>query len=207
MIKRKFVIKCLNKEICVNLLNKIVDEISIRWMKTEIKGNSLIIEALGLPYELKELHYEVNKLRNELEFNMKTYKEFKLHDLVSVSKVTVPVDTLIEALKLLGYKAEKTERGISTSAPLDKIIEIMKKMNEVNSSDIVRFRMPQSAKKLIMIIHALYDFSPEEIAEAMRENGIIEEGDFKYIMKEEWRKALAKLVKSLGVRFRGVQEA
>ena len=52
MKTRRFVIKCVSEEVCYELLNKITEEVSVRWMRTEVDGNKLIIEAIGLPYEL-----------------------------------------------------------------------------------------------------------------------------------------------------------
>jgi len=206
MMKRHFVIKCLSKDICINLLNKINEEISVRWLKTQVKDTSLIIEVVGMPYELRELKYEILSIKNSLEFYLKKHKEFKVEELVSKARVTVPLDALIEVLKLLGYNAERSEDGIRTDAPSEKIIETMIKMHEVYESDVVRFRLPHSAKKVIMVVHALYNIPPEEIIEIMKNLNLIEEGEFKYEIKEEWRKVVTKLVNSLNRLQEGAQE-
>ncbi len=197
MIKRRFVIKCSSKDVCVELLNKITEEISIRWMKTEIRGSSLIIEAVGMPYELKSLRYEIENLKGGIE--IKRYKggEYSIQDLFKAAKSTVPIDALTAALKLKGYQVEREGERLISNAPAEEVLSLINKMNEIYQNDEIRFKFPHGAKKIAMILHAIYDLTPEEIITLLKDEGVIVEGEFKYELKEEWQRALKKLVKSL----------
>jgi len=204
MKTRRFVIKCVSEEVCYELLNKITEEVSVRWMRTEVDGNKLIIEAIGLPYELKSLRYEIEELKRELESALMPYTKVHVDEFPKLAKVTVPFDALVEALKLLGYSA-KVEGGVLESdAPFEEVVELAKRIREAMSHDVVRFRLPHSAKKAVAVLSALYGVDPEEVVRIMEDRGYLELGDFKYELKEDWKKIIKELVKQLG-ELRGVE--
>ncbi|UXD22468.1 hypothetical protein IPA_05085 [Ignicoccus pacificus DSM 13166] len=214
MITRRFVIKCSSSDVCVELLNKIMEEISARWMKTQVKGNTLIIEAIGMPYELKSLRYEIENIKRGMEVERMKGGRYSVEDLVKGAKTTVPLDALLLALTLKGFKAKREGEYIITNAPGDTIIDVMRGMSEVLENDEVRFKLPSSAKKIVMVLHTVYDIDPERIIEIMKNYSIIEEADFGYRLKEEWRSALRRLVKlltsdewGLGRNERDIEEA
>ena len=197
MITRRFIIKCSSQDICIEMLNRITEEINARWLKTQVKGNVLSIEVLGLPYELKSLRHELEELKRCMELKRMKGGRYRLTDLVKSAKTTVPLDALLYALKLLGYKAMREEDYTVSDAPGEVIINLMKKMTEVLDNEIVRFKLPHSAKKVVMIVHAIYNMPPGRVVELMVEDGILEEREFKYVLRYKWEEVLRRLVKLL----------
>ncbi|NPA85342.1 MAG: DUF2067 domain-containing protein [Crenarchaeota archaeon] len=194
---RRFVIKCVNEEACYELLNKITEEVSVRWLKGEVEGNKLIIEALGFPYELKSLRYEIEELKREIESAAMPYTKVSIEELPKLAKVTVPVDALVEALRLLGYSARLEDNTLISDAPFSEVVEVMKKMREAMEDEVVRFRLPHSAKKAVAVLSAAYSLPPGAVVEAMEREGFIEPGDFKYEVREEWRRIIKRLSETL----------
>ena len=195
---RRFAIKCINKEVCYQLLDKITEEVSVRWMKTEVVDNMLLIEALGFPYELKGLRYEIEQLKKEIEASAMPYTSVSVDEFSKLARVSVPLDALAEALKLLGYSASVEGRTLRSDAPFGEVVELARRMKEIMDSDVVRFRLPHSLKKAVAAVSAAYGVSPDEVVEIMKREGLIEEGDFKYEPREEWRKAIKRLSELLG---------
>ncbi len=194
---RRFVIKCVNEEACYELLNKITEEISVRWMKTEVNGNKLLVEALGLPYELKSLRYEIEELKREIEARMMPRTKVRVEEFPKLAKVTVPMDALVEALKLMGYRATLESGWLEADAPFEEVVELAKMMKEVMDTDVVRFRLPYSAKKAVAVLSVVYGADPEEVVKMMEEEGFLEMGDFKYELREDWKKIIKHLSRTL----------
>ncbi|ABU81758.1 DUF2067 domain-containing protein [Ignicoccus hospitalis] len=194
---RRFVIKCINEEVCYELLHKISEEVSARWIKGEVDGNKLLIEALGFPYELKELRYEIEELKKEIESAMLPYTRVSVDELPKLTKAAVPIDALVEALKLLGYSAKVEGRTLVSDAPFEEVAALARKMKEIIDSEIVRFRLPHSMKKAVAVLSTVYGVNPEEVVNVMLREGLLEEGDFKYEQREEWRKVIKRVSERL----------
>ncbi len=198
MKTRRFVIKCINEEACLELLNKITEEVSALWMKTEVKKNQLLIEAIGMPYELKELRYQIEEIKKRIEMKYRPYVEIKASEFPKRAQVSVPLDALVEALKLMGYQASLDGDTLKVDADFEEVVEVAKKIKEIyDTSDVVRFRLPHSAKKAVAVISTALSLDPEEVVNALVDMGFLREGDFKYEIAKDWREMVREAVKVL----------
>ncbi len=196
---RRFVIKCINEEACLELLNKITEEVSAMWMKTEVKKNQLLIEALGMPYELKELRYQIEEIKKRIEMKYRPYVEIKVSEFPKRAQVSVPIDALVETLKLMGYQVSLDNNVLRVDADFDEVVEVAKKLKSVyDTSDVVRFRLPHTAKKAVAVVSTALSVDPEEVVRVLLDLGYLREGDFKYEIAKDWREMVKEAVKALG---------
>ncbi len=195
---RRFVIKCINEEACLELLNKITEEVSAMWMKTEVRKNQLLIEALGMPYELKELRYQIEEIKKRIEMRYRPYVEIKASEFPKRAQVSVPLDALVEALKLMGYQVSLEGDVLRVDADFEEVVDVARKIKEVyDTSDIVRFRLPHTAKKAVAVLSVTLSMEPEEVVNTLLEMGHLREGDFKYEIAKDWKEMVRETIKVL----------
>ena len=200
MRKRKFVVKCKSDELCLELLNKITENISSRFIKSEVKGNTLQLEVIGLPYELKEIKYEIEMLKREVErttLNESDYKYLKLDELGKTFRGTISLDVLINVLKLKGYSANVKDDKLYTNAPIQLIQEIIDRAQELYGDETVRFKLSSSAKRVILIFALAFERTPSEILEILKSNNLLEQSSFRYQLRENSEVVINKLMKLL----------
>ncbi len=195
IVKRRFVIKC--GDYCEELLNKIMENVKVGWMKAEIKGDSLHMEVRGLPYELRDVWYLIQDLKKEvLVTKGKGERSLDVVTISKLAKATAPLDALQIILNKMGYRARVEENTLITNAPIDTIIEITRKYFEIAQDEIVRFKVKgSSAKKFTIIASIILNMRPEEIINLALSLGLMREGDFKYELTKEWRQALKEIIR------------
>ncbi len=196
MRKRRLVIKCKTTEACLELLNKITEDVSSRFLKSEVKGNALHLEVLGMPYELKEIKYEIEALKKEIERKyLQGRKYVKIDEISKLFRGTISIDVLLKVLKFLGYPSWIEGGKLYTNAPMELLEEIIEKYVELQKDEVVRFKLSKSTKNVILTISLATGASPKEVLDAMVRENLVEEGPFRYQLKENAELVINKLMK------------
>ncbi|ALU12403.1 hypothetical protein EYM_03400 [Ignicoccus islandicus DSM 13165] len=196
MIKKRLVVKCRSNESCLELLNKITENVSSRFLKSEIKGNTLQLEVIGLPYELKEIKYDIEMLKKEIESkHIKGNKYIKLHELGKLFHGTISIEVLSTVLKSRGYYVEVDDDKLYTNAPMDIIEEIVKKSKEIQEDEVVKYKLSSAAKRVVITLSLITDTPPNEVIELLKSQGFLEQGSFRYQLKENANAVINKLMK------------
>ncbi len=195
IVKRRFVIKC--GEYCEDLLNKIMENLKVGWLKAEIKGNSIYLEVRGLPYELKDAWYLIQDLKREISLTKnKGERALDSSTISKLARATAPLDALQILLSQKGYRA-KVEGGVLiTSAPMDLVVELTRKYFELSQDEVVRFKVKgNTGKKFVILASLTLEMSPEEVINLAIDMGLMKEGDFKYELTKDWRQALKEIIR------------
>ncbi|MEM0371699.1 MAG: DUF2067 family protein [Ignisphaera sp.] len=191
-IERSFSYSCNSVSQCLEILEKIDEELSLEAdLQIEMRSNKLIIKVIGLEPNVVSA---ITKIRDFLSM----YGSPK-HDprrgisseiIVRYTKRMIPLDVLAYVLKKeFDIDAEVNGSLIYADTDLDTVITVAKKVAEVQQK-IESMSYSSSLKKLLIAAVAIYNTSHVEIIEALQSLGYLNE---KNELRIPWLQALEEL--------------
>lgn len=191
-IERSFSYNCDNISKCLDILEKLDEELSLEAdLQVEMKSNKLIFRIIGLEPNVISA---IAKIRDFLS----TYGSPK-HDprrgissevIAKHIKKTVPLDVLAHILENdLEIDVEVKGSVIYADTDLDTIVTVARKIAEIQQK-IEPMPYSSSLKKLLIAAIAIYNTNHVEILETLQNLGCINE---KNELTIPWIKALEEL--------------
>lgn len=190
--ERKFSYNCENTSKCLEILEKIEEELSLEAeIQVEMRSNKLIFKVIGLEPNVISA---VNKIKDFLSL----YNSPKLNPrrgipseiIAKQIKKTIPLDILVHVLKK-SLNIDASIRGslIYADTDLDTVITIAKKISEIQQK-IEPMSFSNSLKKLLIAAITIYNVSHVEILEVLQNLGYLNE---KNELTVPWIQALEEL--------------
>jgi len=160
----------------------------------EVKGNKV---KVFIPFreDYRRLVEEVKHLYAEVHAGVsRRLKSFEITTVLSASnlRVAIPMQALLEALQLEGYRAELTGSRIVTNASFQHVVELAERVSEAYS-EAVELRLPSPLRRIVAAAAACAGFSVEETLKLLVSHGLVahKEGGYLLLLKPE--EAIRKL--------------
>lgn len=114
---------------------------------------------------------------------------------------SIPVNSIAEVLRLLGYRAELREGFVETDAELDRVVEVAEKLSRVYK-ELLSERLTPMARRLVAALMASYPVGLEEVMRVCLEEGVLyaDEKSSRISLVVEYDAALEKAAKRLGLK-------
>lgn len=90
---------------------------------------------------------------------------------------------------------EVDDDKLYTNAPMDIIEEIVKKSKEIQEDEVVKYKLSSAAKRVVITLSLITDTPPNEVIELLKSQGFLEQGSFRYQLKENANAVINKLMK------------
>lgn len=201
LIKRKIHVPCSGDE-CIKLYEILKDRIPlISYVELSITSKGLLIEAYGYESDIKDLWIEIKRILKPLrEISRKSgLRRYSVDFLVQTTRKTFPPRVLVEVLKRTSHIVEYSseENIIITNAQSEEITGLIEKIHESlrEASDISG---NTSTRYYLVASSVLTRLTISEIVNTSLKLGILEQNEKgKYILLEEWEKALDILTKNI----------
>jgi len=192
--ERIFTYSCLNPTQCIDLLEKIDEELSLEVeLVAEFKHNKLVFRVIGLEPKVQSA---INKIKEYIGSYMNTKRinpqnGIKSDDLAKIIRKTIPIDVLSEVLRYtLGVNPRVQSSTLYVDLDLDTVIEYAKHVALI----MERFShdpYPHSLKKLLITSSVLFNVSVNELIDLLKNKNIVSE---ELELKIPWQEALRILV-------------
>ncbi|MCS7110763.1 MAG: DUF2067 domain-containing protein [Ignisphaera sp.] len=193
-IERIFSYNCPNPTVCLDLLEKIDEELSLETeLIAEFKHNKLVFKVIGLEPNVQS---SINKIREYIESYMNTKrlnprKGIRADDLAKILRKTVPIDVLAEVLRY-SLKVDPREymATLYVDLDLDTVIEYAKHVAAAMEK-LPHGRYPYSLRKLLVAASSLLSVHIDELVTLLKDKSIISE---ELELKMPWQEALKILM-------------
>lgn len=189
-VERTFSYNCLNTAICLDLLEKIDEELSLETeLVAEFRQNKLIFRVIGLEPHVQS---SINRIREYIEFYMNVRrlnprKGVKAEDLAKIIKKSIPIDVLVEVLRYsLKVSPREHMATLYVDLDLDTVIEYAKHVAVVMER-IPHDRYSHSLRKLLIAASSLINVHVDELVNLLRDRNIVSE-DLE--LRMPWQEAL-----------------
>ncbi len=177
-VERIYTYSCPNIDFCLNIIEKINEELSLESdIHVEFKNNKLIFRVIGLEPNVVS---SINKIRNyisSLQFvrSLNPGKGIRGDDIAKLVKKTVPLDVLGEVIRRELGAYVKIDRGtMYTDIDLDTLVSYAERVSRAMDK-VSSLSFSYSLKKLFIATIALYDSNPMEILKILQENNLLNE--------------------------------
>ncbi len=196
-VERIYTYSCPNTDFCLNILEKIDEELSLESnVYVEFKNNKLIFRVVGLEPNVIS---SINKIRNyisSLQFmrSLNPSKGISGDDIAKLIGKTIPLDVLGEVIKRdLGVRVKIDKGIIYADIDLDTLLSYAERISRaMDKASSLSFSY--SLKKLIITAIALYNSNPMEILKILQDNNLLNEN---LELVVPWTKALDVLEDTL----------
>ncbi len=216
---RKLVFKVSSTEELEKLVEVISESVTVKGVEVylETKTNTVCVYIYG-PKDLAK-QAEAQILQAVKAYRGQTRKDYRglyHYDILQVLdklnlKVAIPLDLLVEVLKLKGYRAELRKGILYTDASLDELGKVAKRIADAYYA--LRYsELTTQAKKAVALAAALLDVDEsrvEELANNLLKEGLLKtfelpDGRVRIIPSMHWEEVFKRVVeyaKSKGARF------
>lgn len=189
-IERIFTYSCSNPTLCIELLEKIDEELSLEAeLIAEFKHNKLVFRVVGLEPKVQS---SINRIREYIESYMNRarlnpQKGIKADDLAKIVRRAVPIDVLAEVLRYsLNANPKISSSMLYVDLDLDTIVEYAKHV-ALSMERVSHIRYPHSLKKLLIASSTLLNISIDEVLSLLKDKNILSEN---LELKIPWQEAL-----------------
>lgn len=201
LVKRRIYVPCREEE-CFKLYELLKDKIPpLSYARFDITEKGLLIEAYGYESDVKSLWFELRRILAPLKEAMNRSRRSKKYGVELIARTirkTFPPGILVEVLKRRGYYAEfdSKESTITSDAPFDEIMDIAGKIADVNvqAGKVAR---NTSTRNYIVTLSVLTGLTVDDVVRLSVEYGVLGENNGKFVVREDWREALNKVLKTL----------
>ncbi len=193
-VERIFSYSCPNTSVCLDLLEKIDEELSLEAeIIAEFKHNKLIFRVIGLEPKVQS---SINKIREYIEtyMNIKRLnpqKGVRADDLAKILKKTIPIDVLAEVLRYaLNVNPRVYSSTLYVDLDLDTVIEYAKHIVAVMEK-VSHGHYPFNLRKLLIASSSLFNTHIDELINVLKDKNIISEN---LELKVPWQEALKTVI-------------
>ncbi len=189
-IERTFSYTCTSRNLCIELLEKIDEDLSLDVeLFAEFKHNKLIFRVIGFEPAVESAMKRIRDYINQF-LMLKTLNPkngISAEQLAKVIRKTIPLDVLAEVLKRQGI-ANVTLRGAMIYADTDlETIQMYAQRIAKAMEKVSNMRYSHNLKKLIITAITLYNVDVHEILDVLSENNVISD---EMELKVPWQEAL-----------------
>ncbi len=180
-IIRKFVLNCIDKETCMELVNTLLENLpATTYLSYRLRGDKLEITVYGLKHEVQNIwsliKYYYSNVLKIMSQKYKEYKEYPIDYIVSKTRRTFPPDILVEILKVKGFHALHEDNIIKTNAPIEEVLELASKIAEL--LDKIKYDVRGKAtKKVVVLTSLLLKMDPNDAINRLLNEGILRKDD------------------------------
>lgn len=201
LVKRRFHIPCRGDE-CLKIYELLKDYMgSIMYAELRITSKGLVMETYSYETDIKNFWIYIRRLigsLREASGRMGMHK-YSVELLTKMSRATFPPRLLVELLRRLNYSAEfsSEESAIITNASIEKVLELIGKIVELNSR--ARELAETTSARYYLVACSILTGKPlTEVVKLSLSAGIIKSSDKgKYSLELNWREALDSALKSI----------
>ncbi|ADM27865.1 hypothetical protein Igag_1051 [Ignisphaera aggregans DSM 17230] len=198
-VERIYTYSCPNVDFCLNILEKIDEELSLESdIHVEFKNNKLIFRVIGLEPNVIS---SINKIRNyisslQLVRSLNPGRGISSDDIAKLIRKTIPLDVLGEVIKRdLGAHVKIDKGVIYVDIDLDTLLSYAERVSRAMDK-VSGLSFSYSLKKLFIATIALYDSNPMEVLKILQDNNLLNEN---LELVVPWTKALDILEDILSV--------
>jgi len=198
-VERIYTYSCPNVDFCLNILEKIDEELSLESdIHVEFKNNKLVFRVIGLEPNVIS---SINKIRNyisslQLVRSLNPSRGISGDDIAKLIRKTIPLDVLGEVIKRdLGVHVKIDKGVIYVDIDLDTLLSYAERISRAMDK-VSELSFSYSLKKLFIATIALYDSNPMEILKILQDNNLLNEN---LELVVPWTKALDILEDILSV--------
>ncbi len=177
------------------LIDKILSSSKTKFTSIKYDKSLLRIEFHTNDYLRKEV---IHSIRNILfQYTKKIDENLKQYSTTEISRLAgsaLPIDPLVELLKIEGFQAYKSKNGVETNTPLEILNKILINIAEKYREIIKLKSLTKPARSLLTVL--IYIFPEKGINDILCElhvNGYLIEKENKISVSQDWRKILCKL--------------
>ncbi|MEM1644547.1 MAG: DUF2067 family protein [Ignisphaera sp.] len=191
-IEKTFTYLCPNTSICLEILQKIDEELSLDAdLYAEFKLNKLVFKIMGLEPNVQSA---MAKLREFLALYTSSKasprRGIDANVIAKHIKRTIPLDVLAVVVKKnLGVSAEVRGSTIYVDTDLETLLDIARKVAE-SYQRIESMSLPSSLKKLLTAAEAIYNVDYREVLDLLRDAQLVSEDNE---LKIPWIQAITEL--------------
>mgnify|MGYP001772750263 CR=1 FL=1 len=173
----------------------------------EIKGNKVkVFIPLGkdhrrLVQEVKHLYAEVHSSSAYRPRSFEVTTVFSASNL----KVAIPVQALLEALRVEGYKAELRGSRIVTDASFQHLTELAERLSEAYS-EAVRLKLTSPLRRIAAVAAVCSSSSVDQALKLLMDQGLVTRSKDGYLLAMTPDAVVEKLKDVLGKRRTGASE-
>lgn len=160
----------------------------------EVKGSKVKV-FIPFTEDYRKIVREVKLLYSEVhtKLSYKPYR-FEVTTILSASnlRVAIPVQALIDALKLKGYEARLEGGYLVTNARFQYITELAEKISEFYE-ETIRRKITSPLRRLVTAIAAAAEISVDEVLDLLLRSEFIEYRNNEVVLKSNPENVLEKL--------------
>jgi len=157
-----------------------------------VKGWSLEVDVYGDNTMIRDSWIRLREVLSD--YGSSQSPRINLRRLSRDARIAVPVDVLVEVLKLMGYNAEEDDDGIKTDADYEEVLTFASMIR--NALEELRLiPAARRAKHLIAALSASTGARVEDVISTGLNAGILRDDEGKLLVKKDWRQALRELAK------------
>lgn len=193
-------------------LEKVYEKVSsaakTSYSEIRFEEGRLVVRLVGTEYSIRSAWASIREAIRDLWelYGLDRSGETSIDSIVREIRATFPPEALVEALKIRGYAASLGEgrNVLRTNAPSSVVLELAKSIARVLEE--IRFSVRgSSAKRVVASVSAGLGLEPSIVVEYGVRLGVFGyDEDERIVLKEEWRRAIRKLVVVL--RSKGLEE-
>ncbi len=177
------------------LIDKILSSSKTKFTSIKYEKGALRIEFYTNDYLKKDVDRSIrNVLLQYSKRRDENLVQYSVNEITRLSGRTVPMDPLIELIKINGFSAYKSKNAVETNAPPEILGNILSKMAEKYSEISKLKNLTKSTRSLLTVL--AYMFPEKSIMELLHEllnKGFLIRKEGKIRGSQDWRKVLCKL--------------
>ena len=199
---RRFIV-AVEREIQDEFLSRIMDSLRGQMIRINVMKDKIEISIQGTRDDIEHVWEEIKRTLRDLRLKRAAEKRgltlINIEDMFRAIKGTIPLDALLEAIRAVGGKAERSSEYIFTTLSEDEVLGLAIKIK--NAMEEVKYQVKGRAlKSLIGILSAVTGHTPAYIIDVLvGMNAATYDEEGKLMLREDWRITLRKVIKEYEV--------
>jgi hypothetical protein len=179
-IERSFTYSCPSKHFCVELLEKLDEELQLETeLYAELKQDKIIFRVFGLESSVETT---INRIKNYImQFSkmkaLNPKQGLSAEQLAKLMRKAIPLDVLAEVLKKQGITGVIVRKNIIYADTDLETIQAYSQLIAKAADKIANLKYSHNLKKVIMAATILYNVDVHEALEMLRECNILNESE------------------------------
>ncbi len=185
----------------VAFLDSIGRVVGLEKIVGELKGNKVKIYIKARGDEREKILREIKILYVQSKSSLVTYRKrkYKISTILKLAslKISIPVSSLIDLLRIKNCDIELMGDQIETSCDIEFIRKEAERLSE-KYNEVVFLNATTSLKRLLAVISAFLDTDPRETFEELLKKGLIVTSNDRFTLKDNYQLSLRKALDLLG---------
>lgn len=199
LVKRRFSISCREEE-CSKLYEIVKDRLpALSHAEFIFTGKGLLVEVYGYESDVKTAWFEIKRTLKALKEAIASrsgMRKYSVDFVTQIIKKTFSPELLVEIVKKMGRRAiyVREENAILSDMQLEEITRVAENIAEKNAQ-LAKISGNTSTRYYLVACTILSGLTVEDVVEISRNLGLLDQGDDRFIVKLDWRKAVEEFYK------------